>query len=612
MLVRDGAVRFGEGRSMLIFDHINRCAGGSFMRILHKAFGPHYHGAGWPADWFALAARRDELFRETNKVAVVGHCAGGVHELFDPAIHFFYLTFLRDPVAVTLSKYRLQLDLYAHAANLYDTLKGCESNSLTRWLADGDLELAKKRLSEDYCFVGIVERFNESVLNLGRLLGMELAVDGRENVSPQEVAPAREVIELIRALNWKDLELYAFALELWEQRGASAPAAPSAPGAGRKRTYFATSSAITKHLRNGALRQAIPLLEAAAEHSDLNRLALARTYLDNGDLDKAKDAYETLYARNPLYFLPLTSHEYGRLDPAGLRQIAAATVERCEALPTRAAYSKFNDNRVQYLACLAEAEYLLGNAEEAGRLFETACERAGWTWPAVRLLAQFLRRAGRFQDALRALLAVPEQRRELDFYFEILVVLHLTGGYAAVADFLARTRDTPGAGLARFGRFDRLAYADYPRHALADLARPGGRCLILRAAPMLVVDDALTKLTALGRGVAIDLVAQEECRIEAGAPVDRVFRVANGRFLAKQAAEAVDPRVFATRYDTVFIPMSNATMDSYRQFAAFAQALTAATVAYYPLTNVFFPLEETGGYEVPTQTPTQSEPEQRP
>lgn len=609
MLVRDGAARFGEGRSMLIFDHINRCAGGSFMRILHNAFGRHYHGAGWPSDWFALAEHRDELFRETNKVAVVGHCAGGVHELFDPEINFFYLTFLRDPVTVTLSKYRLQLDLYAHATNLYDTLKGCESNSLTRWLADGDLELAKKRLSEEYYFIGIVERFNESVLKLGRLLGMELLVEGRENVSPREVSPGREVIELIRALNWKDLELYAFALELWGERGA---AAPPAPEPGRKPVYYDTSDVVTKHLRNGALSQAIPLLEAAAEHSDLNRLALARTYLGNGDLDKAKEAYATLYARNPLYFLPMTSHEYGRLDPAGLRQIAAEAVERCEALATRAEYSKFNDNRAQCLACQAEAEYLLGNVEEAGRLFETACERAGWTWPVVRLQAQFLRRTGRYREALQALLAVPEQRRELDFYFEILVVLHLTGGYAAVADFLANARDTTVARLTEFGRFDRKAYAGYPRHALADLVRPGDRCLILRAAPMLVVDDLLAKLTALGREVTVDMVVQEECRIEAGAAVNQIFRIGNGRFLAEQVAAAVDPRIFSTSYDTVFIPLSNATVDSYHQFATFAQALTAETVAYYPLTSVFFPLEETSGYEIPAKAMPQPEPEGRP
>jgi len=83
------------------------------------------------------------------------------------------------------------------------------------------LEAAKRNLQADFAVVGLTERFDETVILLKRALGWRRPFHIRMNVTPRRrrVDKLRpEIIEIIRSKNALDLELYNFAVSLFEQR----------------------------------------------------------------------------------------------------------------------------------------------------------------------------------------------------------------------------------------------------------------------------------------------------------------------------------------------------------------------------------------------------------
>lgn len=156
------------------------------------------------------------------------------------------VTFLREPVARLVSEYlflktwrrnhlytflnenRVGFREYLQSENRRLKYRG--KNFLTRFLTGAEvppggghgaeLSTAKKNLETVFEFVGITERFDESLLLLAPLLGLGNVVYESRNVLRSKNTPdiSQEDLELARELNATDVELYAFACELFDQR----------------------------------------------------------------------------------------------------------------------------------------------------------------------------------------------------------------------------------------------------------------------------------------------------------------------------------------------------------------------------------------------------------
>ena len=174
--------------------------------------------------------------------AVTGHFSYGIHEAVPQP--FFYITFLREPVDRVVSlyhhilgeKHEIHHDLFvSHGVTLEEFVCDLEwpevDNDQTRRIAGEDPEFgrctthtlarAKRNLRDHFAFVGITERFDESLAGLGRVLGWNhlsyvpaLVNDKR----PRREALSPETVEMIAAHNEYDLELYAYAQGLLDER----------------------------------------------------------------------------------------------------------------------------------------------------------------------------------------------------------------------------------------------------------------------------------------------------------------------------------------------------------------------------------------------------------
>ena len=78
-------------------------------------------------------------------------------------------------------------------------------------------------MEEEFSFIGIVERFNESILILGRQLKWKPFLYQFKNVGRRNTPPSPGIREKILPLVKNDQVIYDWAIELYEKRRAQEP-----------------------------------------------------------------------------------------------------------------------------------------------------------------------------------------------------------------------------------------------------------------------------------------------------------------------------------------------------------------------------------------------------
>jgi sulfotransferase famil protein len=213
----------------LCFCHMIKTAGTTIQYILRNSFGAGH------VEILDPLIRTEEIRRllriNPRIVSLGGHFLrpdSGLEEMF-PGIR--YVTFLRDPVDRYLSHYNYGRRKNHHRMSIEERLRiVSESNYQTKYLlgarlpADRDftageehLEKAKRILREEYSFVGLVDRFDESLLLLQRTLDCK-RLDiryRRANVSQRIYLEKKDLssdrIEEIRRVNRMDSLLFDYA-----------------------------------------------------------------------------------------------------------------------------------------------------------------------------------------------------------------------------------------------------------------------------------------------------------------------------------------------------------------------------------------------------------------
>ncbi len=150
-----------------------------------------------------------------------------------------FITFLRHPIARVLSdhrylkknfpgsSYNLQVHFLPPEGDPIDTASNIACKVLSK-LDPNDskipierhLESAKKTLTEDVFFLGITEKMNESIEMLFGLMGWELPeeIPLHNSTDSANVVYSQEVLNGIAERNWADIELYEYALKLFEEQ----------------------------------------------------------------------------------------------------------------------------------------------------------------------------------------------------------------------------------------------------------------------------------------------------------------------------------------------------------------------------------------------------------
>jgi len=228
------------GIRSLIFLHIPKAAGTTLHRIIER----QYHADACFSIDGANVYESIETFKQLSEperesiTCLKGHMPFGLHvHLSQPCA---YVTILRDPVERMISHYYFVLRsphhyLYEQVTSQNMTLEDYVRSDLSPELHNGQtkllagnekmppphmLEVAYRNLREHFIFVGLTEKFDESLVLMKRRLGWSRIYYTQINVNPNRPPKSEISDSTVRAIernNEKDLELYAFARQLFEE-----------------------------------------------------------------------------------------------------------------------------------------------------------------------------------------------------------------------------------------------------------------------------------------------------------------------------------------------------------------------------------------------------------
>lgn len=198
----------------LIFLHIPKTAGTTLQWIIERQYDP--------SEIYTLRGQHDvpaleqlPLEQKLRLRAIKGHMGFGIHRtLPQPST---YLTLLRDPVDRVISSYYYIRRTPKHPH--YDAIAS-ENLSLEEFIRRGISKIATDNGQTRLSLVGVVERFDETLLLAQQRFGWRTPFYLRKNIGTNRLSKAdvpRETLRLIEEYNSLDLELYQFARNLFEE-----------------------------------------------------------------------------------------------------------------------------------------------------------------------------------------------------------------------------------------------------------------------------------------------------------------------------------------------------------------------------------------------------------
>lgn len=230
----------------IFFIHIPKTAGTSFRNMLFRlvdqevAF-PNLEDLGQNEGNYPVFEGLEERLQHIKREIrfFTGHYPFVAGEQLPPPVQYY--VFLREPFARTISNLRhfqrnFPENRSLSLAEVFENHKDHLQNLQTRFLAisnaeqikdfyrpkdiaDSHLAQAKENLKK-CTFIGITERFPESIAIAEKLLGAKLGYQLKRNVAPEGNQTSIEPMlkEKIRHYLKLDLELYQFALQCFDQQ----------------------------------------------------------------------------------------------------------------------------------------------------------------------------------------------------------------------------------------------------------------------------------------------------------------------------------------------------------------------------------------------------------
>ncbi|EFA80655.1 hypothetical protein PPL_06238 [Heterostelium album PN500] len=227
-----------------IFIHIPKTAGTSLVELFkaNEIAERLYHTISHP--------QIQDIPGLASKTSIFGHIHFGLHLYYedtDPSlvaerpdglIKYSYLTWFRDPVDRIISHYFFLRDSRDHPAHgismIYNISEWIEKspigdNEQTRRIlgssrnekfTDESIEIALHHLKYSMKFVGLTERFDESVVLMSHFTGFKNISFPKTNIGKQrtKVDVPDEIRRLIAEKNWMDVIIYNRAKEIFEKQ----------------------------------------------------------------------------------------------------------------------------------------------------------------------------------------------------------------------------------------------------------------------------------------------------------------------------------------------------------------------------------------------------------
>jgi hypothetical protein len=211
-----------DARTIACFSHVQKAGGTTVEAVMRRHFGVRHMLVNPPRGWIYRKQDLAADLRLNSWLRSIGsHWLRPFVEFGELGERLAWYVFLREPVSRFLSHYQYHVEHMGVTAPFQEWMKQpIQHNWQTQFLAgEQDVEAAKQILAARYRAVGLLERFDESLLLVRRALGLD-GLDPRygQPHNPAKSGDARHSMkEQFRDecldYNRLDLELYRFACD---------------------------------------------------------------------------------------------------------------------------------------------------------------------------------------------------------------------------------------------------------------------------------------------------------------------------------------------------------------------------------------------------------------
>jgi hypothetical protein len=209
---------------MLVFIHINKTAGRTVRYILRSSFGfRHCEVEPWHAPWTEPPFSTHDLQRlrklYPHLESIAGHRVTGYVDLQENGTELRYFTFMRDPLKTCASRFQYNVQYRGKKHLFFEEWiqRDWPRNHQTKMISGvADAAEAIRIIQAKHVFVGLTERFDESMVLLKALVANNLNISYRRvnvansNTLAESLLSNESTRQMLIEANQADLELYKF------------------------------------------------------------------------------------------------------------------------------------------------------------------------------------------------------------------------------------------------------------------------------------------------------------------------------------------------------------------------------------------------------------------
>jgi hypothetical protein len=266
---------------MLVFVHINKTAGSTVRYMLRSSYGPrHCDVEPWHAAWRDPPFSSEDLRRvrtiHPRLRSIAGHRIFGHVDLGVPDSELAYFTFVRDPLKTTASRYQYHIDHRGKDVSFDEWIERewLRNAQTSRIAGVADAEQAIRAIERREMFVGLAERFDESMVLLQALRAPDLDISyrrvnvARRNSIATTLLSDERTRQMLVEANQQDIALYRHVTEeLYpRQQRAYGPALDDAVAAYQQvdRGFNRRRTALSRVWQQGVYRPLLALYRRPA------------------------------------------------------------------------------------------------------------------------------------------------------------------------------------------------------------------------------------------------------------------------------------------------------------------------------------------------------------
>ncbi|WP_035236376.1 hypothetical protein [Desulfobacter vibrioformis] len=563
---------FRYGKSVLIFDHIPKCAGTTMLECLRKAF-PAFLPLYSAYDWFKVRKHLPAMLNEHGVAALAGHFSWGIHRVISKEVKCHYFTLLREPVSLVQSQLGYQQIMGSHA---------CRGEAIDRWMLEhnfasmtshisgGPLPPARAKIDSTYAFVGFTHQFDDALDTLTKATGIPLKQPVRRNVSTRQLRARSNVVDFVKKRGGFDFTLYEHALKRWGKKGNLKT--PILDKTHSKEN--STESRLIDQITNNAPQQIQTIFGAAGVEP------IELKVLHNNFSVSVDDAVllDTIARHKDLVI--------DTLNPALISspEVICSLEKLAGELSNLASPGQYDglNRKLADLYLLLANIAAKDNKDKSEQLFLRAiglccdrhrCKHTYMTW---------LRQQGRIRESLAILDDLADGGLDQHLLRESIVTLGMVDGGKDVPAFLKqhateiRTAFPP----------DILQETiPYPIRRIRHLR--GKKVLLIRSGPEILCRDLLNQLT--DAVTELDIILQKSSPLAEAYDFNREFRVPDGKLDPIALLERKGVTLKAAGYDFILIVVSTVeTLICAKNILYLAKEIHAATTCGYHFENIFY------------------------